>query len=480
MEEEQDGWTEVQKGKKKKKNVNAKDSNLEMSEQKFKCKGGKNTCGCIIDQSVQSIVCNGCGGWFHPACQELQIGALKALSKYDLIWLCMECKNKLPFMMEIGKLVDKRVSEAEIRITEAVHETKIATEENKSGHRTMIQHLEDKISSFETLAATAVEQRYDLMNKITELGVMVNAQYSKPDPLEMKSSFADVVKGSCDKVITALSTKIEAMPQESGEDLLDRERRKCNIVVHNLPESDSASRKEAEAHDCRLLESIFKNIMFLNVRIVSSFRIGQRNGYRPRLLIAALESEATKWDVVRNARELQRSQEWGQVYINPDQTKAEREKAKKLREELARRRQAGEKDIVIRKGKIVSVPGSDNNYEERRKARELSLRQPRTAEPASRNSSMMQARDTVAHNALRHPSLRQHAGNEGQVAALAQCSTASGNQAQGQAEQDAALSSRNATLEDTAACTVAPRQLGRQDVFHTGSHACASSERSHD
>ena len=41
------------------------------------------------------------------------------------------------------------------------------------------------------------------------------------------------------------------------------------------------------------------------------------------------------------------------MYINPDLTYKERQASKELRQELARRKKAGEKDIFIRRGQIV-------------------------------------------------------------------------------------------------------------------------------
>ena len=53
------------------------------------------------------------------------------------------------------------------------------------------------------------------------------------------------------------------------------------------------------------------------------------------------------------ASQLRRSSEWHSIYINPDLTQKEREAGKKLREELAQRRRAGEQNIYIKRGRIV-------------------------------------------------------------------------------------------------------------------------------
>ena len=44
---------------------------------------------------------------------------------------------------------------------------------------------------------------------------------------------------------------------------------------------------------------------------------------------------------------------WSNVYISPDLTPKEREANRRLREELKNRKDAGEKNLMIKRGKIV-------------------------------------------------------------------------------------------------------------------------------
>ena len=54
--------------------------------------------------------------------------------------------------------------------------------------------------------------------------------------------------------------------------------------------------------------------------------------------------------------QLRKIPKYSELYINPDLTPAEREANRKLRQELAQRRAAGEEDIVIRNGTIIKRP----------------------------------------------------------------------------------------------------------------------------
>ena len=73
-----------------------------------------------------------------------------------------------------------------------------------------------------------------------------------------------------------------------------------------------------------------------------------------------------KGDVLRLAPQLRNSNSWSNIYITPDLTKEERDAARKVREELAARRSAGETNLTIRKGKVVSVPPMSSNVETHR------------------------------------------------------------------------------------------------------------------
>ena len=54
----------------------------------------------------------------------------------------------------------------------------------------------------------------------------------------------------------------------------------------------------------------------------------------------------------------------------PDLTKAERERARALREELQNRRKNGEQDLTIRNGRIVVMSGTDEKYREKQQKRQ--------------------------------------------------------------------------------------------------------------
>ena len=74
-----------------------------------------------------------------------------------------------------------------------------------------------------------------------------------------------------------------------------------------------------------------------------------------RLVCVVFNDGNKKAEMLRNARNLKDSSdtELKEIFVTPDMTQRQREEYKLLRDELFRRRDNGEQDLVIRRGKIV-------------------------------------------------------------------------------------------------------------------------------
>ena len=59
-------------------------------------------------------------------------------------------------------------------------------------------------------------------------------------------------------------------------------------------------------------------------------------------------------DILNSAKKLRNTEKWADTYISPDMTRKQREDAKELRQELRRRREAGEENLMIMRGRLVS------------------------------------------------------------------------------------------------------------------------------
>ena len=93
------------------------------------------------------------------------------------------------------------------------------------------------------------------------------------------------------------------------------------------------------------------------VRVTKLIRLGGRGQNqinKPRLIMATLDQPARRRVILAAAKTLRHTDNWSNVYISPDLYPSEREKERKLREELKTRRDAGETDIIIRGSQIIT------------------------------------------------------------------------------------------------------------------------------
>ena len=126
-------------------------------------------------------------------------------------------------------------------------------------------------------------------------------------------------------------------------------------MFHNVPEPEADSLADKVAADIKIVTDITKSEFKLNIRATRVIRIGKRQPDKPRLLLITLQHEEMKRDVLKCAKDLRGSKDWGKIYFYPDLTPKERQAGKELRDELKRRRDQGETNIIIRGGRIVKV-----------------------------------------------------------------------------------------------------------------------------
>ena len=109
-----------------------------------------------------------------------------------------------------------------------------------------------------------------------------------------------------------------------------------------------------------MFTELCKSALDLDINVVKAFRLGQKLNTesnavtKPRSLLIKINDEETQRQVLACAPKLRFSTTWNQVYIQPDMSPKEREAHKKVYEELKKRRNDGESNLVIRNGKIVS------------------------------------------------------------------------------------------------------------------------------
>ena len=128
--------------------------------------------------------------------------------------------------------------------------------------------------------------------------------------------------------------------------------------VHNLPKPEQPSAQERTSADTKTVEGLIKDkLSVTDVKICKVLRLGKYKEKARRSLLVVFDDEKTKWTCLRHASRLKDDAVFQKVYLSPDLTPQER---RELLMELKRRREEGEKDIMIRHGCIVKKINTDN------------------------------------------------------------------------------------------------------------------------
>ena len=343
------------------------------------CKGGpgKSLCNNKVKDGEGGVECEKCGFWFHSKCQGLSKGAMTVLNKWHgtLVWLCDTCNKSLK---------DKQQPR-----------TRIPEEQDFS-------RLEEKIKKLESIVR---HNSSTLTDSIKNQEKMFTVQCKVLDKLETTSAensqqqrtYAEALRGISTEVVKEITQKINKMPQTTVpvqrnreeiagvlDEFHDKEKRKLNIIIHNLQEAEGHTQADKRKSDEVKFTGMIKNGLKLVVKCANYFRIGKKSEEKPRLLLVTLTNLEDKMNILRSAAILRSTTEWDNVYITPDLTWQEREKARALRQELARRRAAGEKFLYIRQGRIVLIP-EEKRHQPARTASTYMTTHPTGSHPDERN-----------------------------------------------------------------------------------------------
>ena len=171
-----------------------------------------------------------------------------------------------------------------------------------------------------------------------------------------------MLKSTCTNVLEEVKAKLDTLPSKSStsgnsnsvgdisrifDSYIDKDKRKMNVVVHNLPEEEGTTLAERAAKDQVAFQAMVMEALNLRVETTMSFRAGKKIPEKPRLLIVTISTIDAKLDLLRMASQLRNTQ-WKHIFIHPDMSKQEREQGKKMRQESWARRQAGEENLIIR------------------------------------------------------------------------------------------------------------------------------------
>ena len=164
---------------------------------------------------------------------------------------------------------------------------------------------------------------------------------------ELNDKFVNLLKTHSQQVSVKPSEFSASTATTIADELAERDRKKNNVIVYNFPEgSDLENEKQCFVALC-------KDFAELDVSVQKYFRIGRKEGNKTRHALVSFDTESAKLAVLAKAPKLRFDKKFNKVYISPDMTRFERTKHRKLVVELKRRREQGERNLIIKNWSIV-------------------------------------------------------------------------------------------------------------------------------
>ena len=151
-----------------------------------------------------------------------------------------------------------------------------------------------------------------------------------------------------------MDTQTRTIETEFFHDMRDSESRRSNIMIFGMKESTSPSLAECKEYDWRSIENLASELGVHDFQVSDFFCLGRR-GDKPRPIKVRCRKLQQRNDLLRIAPRILRLDEnlgYRGIFIKPDLSPKEQEANRILREELRRRREAGER-VVIRGGRVI-------------------------------------------------------------------------------------------------------------------------------
>ena len=141
---------------------------------------------------------------------------------------------------------------------------------------------------------------------------------------------------------------------EEVDQKLEQFKRRKNLVIYGLTENQEKDTKERQKYDEILIKQIISELELEELKF-KTMRIGKLVINKVRPIKIELKEESDKFRILKRAKNIRKTEiaKFKKIIITTDMTFKEREINKILREELKARRDAGEKNLKIKDGKIV-------------------------------------------------------------------------------------------------------------------------------
>ena len=330
----------------------------------------------FTDDNDQLLQCDRCDGWVCRQCLGINEKEYKFLhNRPDLHWYCLSCQEPALQAVQSEKLIedrckfymeqfDKKLDNLKSIIDLKADKSDLLKKADKTDLNTKAdkQELADKASK-QDLEAKADKQELLRKADITDLDEKADKVdlLAKADRVELQSK-ADIqdLNAKADK------EDVTKLYKDVMQEVEDRERRKKNMIVINMPEKENITTDECREEDKSAFLELCETYLDSKPEIAYCKRLGkkpeEKDKHRP--LSVSFTNEMDRNNILAKANKLRLAEDESvKAYILiPDRTPAEREMRRQLRQELLAKREEAKKSgqneeiWIIRNNKVIQKP----------------------------------------------------------------------------------------------------------------------------
>lgn len=239
-----------------------------------------------------------------------------------------------------------------------------STRSNSNSNTTVsLQDIHNLLSTTRTELMSAMKNELEKINKsIACLTEKVTGLESRLDAFDSKQrkqeqEIADIKESL--KELKKQDNKV--LFEEICDETTARWRKRKYLIVSGIAEHTSGNLSERKKKDIKEIERLAEELDVEDIEIdeCEISRVGRLDSDRPRLLRFKCDDADARRQLLKNSKNLRKSHQFQNVYINPDLTHFQRKRNTELRKEVKRRREGGE-NVGIRRGRIVDLNQNSN------------------------------------------------------------------------------------------------------------------------
>ena len=277
------------------------------------------------------IMCDRCEIWYCYKCADVNVKLIDVLVEFkELHWFCKKCdeiaikaiQNFNPEKVSSLDIVQRNIADTLVRVKNLNKAVVDTANQFKNSFADVLKSGKGKSSQTNQSASNVM----DVGQNLTEI-----------------SNSEDLSLNSVENIASSLANEQR-----------EREKRKLNIIVYNVPESEATTGLERKEEDLNKLNNLFKDYLQVSPEITKVIQLGKRDD-KPRLLKVSIASADQKSSILRNKAKLKKDgnpEHVKSIYISPDYTPLEQRKRKNLREQLKKMNNVANL-YVIKNGSIV-------------------------------------------------------------------------------------------------------------------------------